>query len=272
MIYLDLGGQGPGLVPPEQALIPATDRGFLYGDGLFETALVTGGRIPLLPLHLERLTASAAALRIPCRPEQVAAAARQVAEAHDPMGQYALRITLSRGTPAAPGARGFAPPAESRPTLLITCTPYRRSDAPLTAITATHRVDQDSPLTRHKSLSAMEKVLARAEAVRAGADEALLLNRADRVAEATSANLFLRLDGRWVTPPVTEGCLPGVMRHRLIALTGARERPLNPDDLLRADGVLLTNALVGWQELTALDGHPLRRCQPPCGPADLFAE
>lgn len=259
LLYLDLGGRGPGLTPADRAAIPVGDRGLLYGDGLFETLLAVDGQIPLLSLHLDRLCASAEAIGLPCDREQVGQAALAVAGAAG-AGESALRITLSRGDSPV---RGYAPPAEARPTLLITAGAYRRPPGPLTAITASLRVNPTSPLARHKSLSALEKVLARAEAARAQVDEALLLNPEGRVAEGASANLFLCQNGRWLTPPVTEGCLPGVMRRRVIAVTGAQEAPVTPEALFAADGVYLTSALMGCLPLVYCDERPLRQGPPP---------
>jgi branched-chain amino acid aminotransferase len=78
------------------------------------------------------------------------------------------------------------------------------------------------------------------------------------VAEGAAANLFICRAGRWLTPPVCEGCLPGVMRRRMLAVTGAEEAPLTPEDLLTADGVYLTSALMGCLPLGSWDGRPLR--------------
>lgn len=271
MIYLDVGGRGPGLVPPDEALIPWNDRGFLFGDGLFETVLLRAGQMPLLPYHLERLLDSAGALSIPCDLGSVATGALAVAGAVDDAdAEYALRITLSRG--AAPG-RGYAPPAAAAPTLLVVAVDYRRPVGPLSAVTASLRINPASPLARHKTLSALEKVVARAEAAQAGADEALLLNTAGRVVEGAASNLFVQMRGRWVTPPLGDGCLPGVMRRRVMALTGAEERPLRPEDLFASDGVWLSNALMGLLPLAALDGQALPDGGfVPVSLDDLFAE
>lgn len=264
--YLDLGGAGPGLIDEREAALPLADRGFLYGDGLFETMLAVDGRVPLLPLHLERLAASASGLGIPCQAEQVGRAV--LAVAGETAGELAIRASLSRG---AASARGYGPPAEARPTLLVTAQPYRRPAGPLTAITASVRVNPHSPLSRHKSLSALEKVIARAEAARAGVDEALLLNLAGRPAEGAAANLFLCSGDRWVTPPLEEGCLPGVMRRRMLALFRAEERPLTLAELAEAEGVYLTSALMGCLPLGRLDGRELRQGPPPPSLASLLA-
>lgn len=266
-IYLDRGGEGPGLVPADQAQLSADDRGFLFGDGLFETMLARDGQVPLLTLHLWRLSESAAALSIPADPDSFSAAVLAVAEAAG-QGEHAVRLTLSRGTQAG---RGYTPPAEPAPTLLITAAPYRRPPNPISLITSSVRVCAESLTARHKSLSGLDKVMARAEARAAGAGEALMLNTAGRVAEGAAANLFIRRGGLWLTPPVTEGALPGVMRRRLIAVTQAREEPLRPSDLLEADGVYLTNALMGCLQAASLDGAALAAGPPPPDPGQLFA-
>jgi len=265
LVWLDQGGRGPGLVPAAEAALPVGDRGLLYGDGLFETVLIRSGGLPLLELHLERLAASALALGIPCDLERVRAGALALAGSTGAgtataLAEQALRITLTRGVAAS---RGYAPPAEPSPTVLITRSPYQRPAGPLRTVTAGVRVWSESPLWRHKTLSALEKVLARAEAVAAGADEALLLNQHGRLAEGASANLFVVQDGRWITPPVSEGCLPGVMRRRMIALTGARQEVLPPEALAAAHGVYLTSALMGCLPVSTLDGRPLRLGPPP---------
>ncbi len=253
MIYLDFNGRGPGLVSPELATVSASDRGLLYGDGLFETMLVRDGAVPLLPWHLERLAASASAVGIPYNEDSTRRAVETVANTVG-NGEHALRLTLTRG---AAEQRGYLPPPEPAPTLLITAAPYARPTRPLTAATATVRINPDSFTSRFKSTSALDKVMARDEAARAGADEALLLNLMDRPAEGASSNLFIVKDGLWLTPELYEGCLPGVMRRRVLELTGATETGLSVSDLFAADAVYLTNALMGLVPLVALDGRPL---------------
>jgi branched-chain amino acid aminotransferase len=267
LIFIDVGGRGPGLVPPEKALLPYNDRGFLYGDGLFETLLLTEGRIPLLPLHLLRLETSAAQLGIPFNAARARAGVAAVADTCSPTGEYAMRLTLTRG-PAE--QRSYQPPQEPTPTLVIAAHAYRRPGGPLSAVTAPWRVNADSTLAKHKTLSALEKVLARAHASTAGCDEALLLNTAGRVAEGAASNLFAVKKGLWLTPALSEGCLPGVMRRRVIDLTHAVEWRLTPEDLYQADAVYLTNALMGCLPLAALDGRGLPWAERPACWDQLF--
>lgn len=255
-IYLDVAGHGPGLVSQDQAAVPVGDRGFLYGDGLFETMLLREGKVPLLAMHLDRLARSAAYLGMPFDREHAQRATRMVIDALADGGaaEHVVRITLSRG-PA--GVRGFQPPPEPTPTLMIVARPYSRPMGPLSAITASHRTNERSPLAGLKSLSALEKVIAKGEALRAGCDEALLLNLAGRIAEGAASNLFIVRKGLWMTPPLADGCLPGVMRRRVLELSGGVEWQISPDDLFRCDGVYLTNAVMGCMPLAALDGRQL---------------
>ena len=118
------------------------------------------------------------------------------------------------------------------------------------------RRNQHSPLSRIKSLNALDNVLARQEADDRGAGEAVLLNTAGRLAETTIANIFLVVSGTVLTPPVADGALPGVMRADVMARLGAIEAPLMPADLFRATEILLTNTL-SVRPLIAVDDQPV---------------
>lgn len=260
LFFLDVAGRGPGLVPRAEAVVPVGDRGFLYGDGLFETMLMRGGEVPLLSLHLARMRVSARMLSIPFDPDRAAEACMSLVRTLDATREHVIRLTLSRG-PA--GQRGYQPPPDPTPTLMIAASPYQRPAGPLSAITASFRIHENSPLAAHKSLSALEKVLAKSEAARTGCDEAILLNQAGRVAEGAATNLFIVRQGLWMTPPLTDGCLPGVMRQRVLDLTGGLEWKITPADLFRCDGVYLTNAVQGCLPLAALDGRGLPWGTPP---------
>ncbi len=104
-------------VPEAQALIPVNDRGFMYGDGLFETVRVVNGRPFRLAQHLERMTRGADFLKIkpPFAPRELQQFAEQLIEQNQ-MPEAVLRVTLTRG----PGERGYTPNAEGRPTVVMT--------------------------------------------------------------------------------------------------------------------------------------------------------
>ena len=118
------------------------------------------------------------------------------------------------------------------------------------------RRNEHSPLSRIKSTNYLDAILAREEARRRNADEALLLNTAGKLAEATAANLFIVRGGQVMTPPLGDGALEGTMRSEIIAQTGAAECSLPVADLLSADEAFLSNSL-GLQAVASVDGTPI---------------
>jgi branched-chain amino acid aminotransferase len=168
-------------------------------------------------------------------------------------GDAAIRITISRGT----GARGLAPPEEVKPTLLITASAYAPPAEACSAAIVGIRRNEGSPLSRMKSLAYLDNVLATAEAARSGAEEAILLNNAGKVAGAARANLFAVIDGRLVTPPIDDGVLPGIARRVVLELAAAEEASLTEADLARAAEIFLTNSLFEIRTVGRLDGRAL---------------
>ncbi|CAO3409906.1 aminotransferase class IV [Azospirillum largimobile] len=242
------------LLPAAEARIDPADRGFTLGDGLFETIRVKDGVPRHLTRHLDRLAAGTALLRLPL-PYDTATLADAMTALIQATGltDGVLRLTLSRGT----GARGVLPPPDARPTALMTAAPAAHMTAPVAAVIArSTRRNEHSPLSRLKSLNYLDSILARQEAAERGADEALLLNCAGRLAESSIANLFLSTGGRLLTPPVDDGALPGIRRALILERHGAEEAPLTPDDFARADEAILTNSL-GLRPLLSVDGAPV---------------
>ncbi|MCL8382381.1 aminotransferase class IV [Xanthobacter aminoxidans] len=242
---------GTGLVEEAEATVSPFDRGFTLGDGLFETLRVKAGKVLRTEAHLARLATGAGVLGMPLPDVDLAVALAQTADANG-LSDGVLRLTLTRGT----GPRGVLPPAEPKPTLVITAALLSPPlpAARLVIAQGTRRNDR-SPLAQVKSLNYLDGILARQEAARRGADDAILLNTRDGVAETSIANLFAVINGGLVTPPLSEGVLPGVMRAEVIA-AGAQERPLTVDDLASAEEILLTSAL-GIRSVASLEGRPL---------------
>ena len=241
--------------------IDPADRGFTLGDGLFETLRAYRGRPFRLADHLERLARAAAEidLPLPLDAPAIAAAVTEVLAAnrlHD--RDAAIRITLSRGT----GPRGLAPPADPRPTLVISAVAYAPLPELCSATLVGIRRNEGSPLSRMKSLAAMDNVLAAGEAAKRGAEEAILLNNGGRVACGARANLFALIDDRLVTPPISDGVLPGIARLVVLDLAAAlhvavEETALLPADLDRAREILLTNSLFEIRSVGRFDGREL---------------
>lgn len=252
---LSLNGE---LKDTAEARIAPDDRGFTLGDGLFETIAVRKAVPKRLDAHLARLREGAGLLGIPV-PYTDAKIAELIADviSANAITAGALRVTLTRG----PGARGITPPDAPTPTFLITSGALPPDDPLSLVVVQNIRRNEFSSLARVKSLGYLDNILARREAVAAGADEALLLNIQGRVAETSIANIFFLIGGGLVTPPVTEGALPGVMRAEVIRLAHAEERPIEAAEVDRASEIFVSNAL-GIRPVIKMNGNPVGDGEP----------
>lgn len=245
------------------ARIDPRDRGFTLGDGIFETMRAADGRVPWLPLHLARLRSGATVLKLPLPWEdaELGQAVTQTLAANG-LREGVVRLTVSRG---APTQRGLLAEAQARPSLVIHAQPFAGYPAALYergmgAVTSSFVRNERSPLTRLKTLSALENVLARGEAARQGADEAILCNASGDLASASAANLFLVREGALATPSVDCGLLPGTARRWVLERLAPRlgvaavERKVEPEELREANEAFLTSALLGVMPLTVVDG------------------
>ena len=247
-------------LPETEAVVPVSDRGFLYGDGLFETVRVTRGRPFRWDAHLDRLTRGAAflKLRLPCPPEELLPAVRRLAEINA-IEDAVLRLTLTRGS----GPRGYSPRGADHPTLVMTLTSAPVGPVPSArVIISTFRVPAGDPLAAFKTCNKLVQVLARAEADERGADEAVLCNSQGEVAEATASNVFWIRQGTVCTPPVAAGALAGVTRGLVLELCAALGFPTeeltgHPSELAEAEGIFLTRSVAGVVPVIELDRRPV---------------
>jgi branched-subunit amino acid aminotransferase/4-amino-4-deoxychorismate lyase len=171
-------------------------------------------------------------------------------------GRAAVRLTLTAGS----GGRGLDRPEPAAPRLVATAAPAPPPMGPARLATASVRRNDGSPTARLKTLAYLDNVLARREAREAGADEALMLNTRGQVACAAAANLFWIEGETLVTPALACGVLAGPTRARVLAAAAAlgvrmRETAEGPEALAKAEGLFLTNALIGVRPVDALDGH-----------------
>ena len=243
-----------GLHAAAEACIAPDDRGLLLADGVFETIRLRDAVPCHLPAHLERLHIGAAVLGIAVPHSDAAlATALSATAAANHLADGILRLTLTRGR----GPRGLSPPSDPRPTVLIAASPTPASLPPARLVVATRtRRNAHSPLSRIKSLGYGDNILARMEAVERGADEALLLNTDGELACATIANVLVHKDGDWLTPPVSDGALPGTARARLLRAGLISEASIDTILLSSLPAIVLCNNL-GLRETTSLDGHAL---------------
>lgn len=258
------------LMPAAEARVSVLDHGLLYGDGVFEGIRFYHRRAFRLAAHLQRLSDSARALALELPVDAATlSTAIDATIAAAPWESGYLRLVVTRGV----GALGLDPRSCTAPSVFILAgtlqliTAEGRRGARL-IIAATRRLGADGLDPRIKSLNYLNPILARLEAQHAGADEAIMLNAAGRVAEGTADNVFIVRARRLLTPPVTEGALEGVTRGILLELAGAAgiealERPLSPYDLHTADECLLTGTAAELVPVAEIDGRPLRHCPGP---------
>ncbi len=251
------------IVEGEQARIPVTDHGFLYGDGIFEGIRVYSRRIFRLDDHLSRLENCARCLdlTIPGGVEAIRRIVIETARAHGEEDAY-LRLIVSRGE----GPLGLDPSSCGEPRVVciadqVRLYPEEKLRDGIALVTSSLRRPAPDVLDpRVKSLNYLNNVLAKQEARRQGADEALILNRAGHVAEASVANVFAVRAGKLVTPPASDGALEGLTRASVLELAReeglpAEERTLGRFDLLGAEEAFITGSGARIVAVGSLDGR-----------------
>jgi len=236
-------------VQRDKAVISVFDHGFLYGDGVYETLRAYNGRIFMLSQHLARLQRSGnlIGLDIPI-PEKDWPALLNEAIRRNGLTDAYLRITVSRGE----GAIGLDPSLCRRPTVVIMAMPFQRYPSDLfregvKLIIAHVRRNPASALSPQiKSLNFLNNILAKREALQAGAFDALMLNVEGHLTECTTSNLFFVRTGRLCTPSVACGILDGITREVVLLL--AREQGIPAEEgvyeaeaLRQAEECFLTN-------------------------------
>ena len=262
------------LVPPHQATVSVFDHGLLYGDGVFEGIRFYNGRAFRLQEHLDRLalSARAIALALPYTLGQMADAVEHTVAATGAADGY-LRLVVTRGV----GPLGLDPTRCHSPSVFIIADRLQlvsgetRAQGAKVVIAATRRLGPDGLDPRIKSLNYLNHILARLEASNAGADEAILLNSAGRVAEGSADNIFIVRGGELLTPPVMEGALDGITRQVVLEVAAElgiphRETALAPYDLFVADECFLTGTGAELIPVGTIDGRPLPFC-----PGPIFA-
>lgn len=235
-------------VAPEQATISVFDRGFLYGDGVFEVLRTFAGAPVDLGAHLDRLYAAAGELQlaVPSRADLETWVRRMSPDS----GDHRIRIVVTRG-PGGLGIRFAALPA-GRTIIIVEPLPPQPAEVALAVV--------DWPLARHrarKTLSFLDHLIARELAAAAGADDAIRLDADGNVGECGTANIFAVVGTMVVTPPLA-GILPGITRARVLALAPAVERTLSLPELRAADEIFITSSLRGVVPVTRLDGESRR--------------
>lgn len=242
MNYLCLDGK---ILPADQPVLMADNRGYRYGDGLFETMRVVRGKVALEEYHFNRLFAGLKLLRFDI-PSFLTAQKLQERIIHlcekNKCNELA-RVRLS-------GFRGNGGLYEGNNTLhyLIECWPLDgdqwNENGLSIGIYPDARKSSDA-FSNLKSANFLPYIMAAKYAKENKWNDCLVLNQHGRIADATIANVFLVKNNTLFTPSLAEGCVDGVMRKYLLEKVNVEEKPVTIEDILNADEVFLTNAVKG---------------------------
>ncbi|HEX4342886.1 MAG TPA: aminotransferase class IV [Verrucomicrobiae bacterium] len=251
-------------VPEKRAVVSVFDRGFLYGDGLFEAVLVHHGKTFRWEEHLQRFGHGARMLniKIPFAAKKLRAFADELIR-RNKVSSGLLRLGLSRGV----GMRGYSPKGANTPTFVMSLYPLRALASDRTqwkVVSSSQRLPAGEPLAQFKNCNKLPQILARAEADEAGAEEALLLNTDGFAVEGTTSNLFWMERSVVCTSPLSSGILPGVTRALVLEVCKSlriktREASITLPKLKQAEGVFLSMTSRGVVGVRSLDGKRLKQ-------------
>ena len=257
-------------LPLRRAKISVLDRGFMYGDGIFETMRSYNGTVYLLERHLDRLFSSLGSLRIdPGITKKKLEKKVHTLLAKNKLKSAYVKIIVTRGT-----SEGLlVPSGKTDPTIAMFVLPH----APLPravyekgirACIAEVNINKGSPADGKKTLNYIANILFRMDSRENGFEDAIFMNSDGSVTEATSSNLFI-VDGKKIyTPPVKSGILPGITREEIIRLVRRRsaraiqEKCIKKNDLFDADELFLTNSISEVVPVVKVGGRTIGRGSP----------
>ena len=245
------------VVSSKDTCINHTDRGFTLGHGLFETILVKKGTFPALEYHWERLVSSAPILGIvlPFSYEELKSMLAALIIQNNLQDKLAsARVTITHGE----AARGLLPILSPNPNFIIAAFETEiPNDKPFSACIVNTRKNEHTAASKVKTISYMDNILAKQEAMKRGYDEAILLNTVSNVADGSISNVFIVKEQHIFTPPVSDGALLGVVRAILMKEFFREfsiiEKSISPAEIKQADEIFLTNALMGIKPIHRLD-------------------
>ncbi len=259
-VTLSLNGR---LVRPDEASVPALDRGLLYGDGVFEVLRAYDGVAFALDAHLDRLCTSAEriAMRLPVAASLLQAEVHAALAAAGPLDAH-VRLLVTRGV----GELGVAPGNTRDATRMIVVTPLAPASQNayvqgIRAIVARAPwLAGPGPTAGAKTLNYLANIAWSREAQARGAGEAIVVGHNDTLLEGATSNVFVLHGAELSTPPLDAGILGGITRAAVLAVApalrvSARERALTLADLLRADEVFVTSSVRELVPVVQLDDH-----------------
>ncbi|OGW42021.1 MAG: branched-chain-amino-acid transaminase [Nitrospirae bacterium RBG_16_43_11] len=253
------------LIPQDEAKVSVLDRGFLYGDGVFETLRAYSGKIFRIDDHIKRLfcSANAICLKTPFTGNYIKESLYQTLMGNNLKDAY-LRLTITRGI----SDPGLDTEGCLNPTMTIISREFSGYPEDLyrhgikAAVVSTRRIPASALNPEIKSLNFLNNIMARMEAKHANASEAIMLSTEGYVAEGTVSNIFIVKDGVVKTPPLSVGILNGVTRSLVIGLAQKNNIPLTeqqfqPEELYAADECFVTSTLYEVMPVTSINNKPV---------------
>lgn len=250
-------------VAEENARVSIFDRGFCYGDGLFETMRSYKGKIFRLDLHLDRLYQSAPLihLALPVTRKEMRAIIRETLKLNGATDAI-VRLTLTRGESAS----GLRIDPNAPPTMVVLTRPLERlpehmyQDGVNISLVSSSASKIADLRVQVKSGNYLSRILLREVASANKCQEAILLDENNRVTDGTTSNIFMVRDNILITPQVNEYVLPGVTRHVVLEIARkrgipCREQMLMRQDIYSADEVFLTNTGIEILPVHQADNH-----------------
>lgn len=247
-------------LPLEEAHVPVLDRGFIFGDGVYEVIPIYGGNILRLEEHLNRLDSSLEGIRLvnPMSREQWKDIFNQLINKNGD-GDLSIYLQITRGV--APRDHGF--PENLTPTVFAMCSPLKPLPAHFTTEGANAITTEDIrwQFCNIKSTSLLANTMLRQFALDKKADEAILV-KGNNVTEGSASSVFIVINDEIITPPKDTCILPGITRDLVIELANANnikctERNITVDEIKSCDEIWVTSSLREILPVTKLDDKPV---------------
>lgn len=230
--------------------LPLLNRGLFLGDGVFTTIRAEDGKLQFFQDHMERLEKDAAAFDLFFDSKGLYEVTYHLLEENQLLqGKARVRVTITRTYDHT----GVRLSGQEMPLEIITANGYEPKAVALhMTISDLHR-GPVGVLTETKHLGYQTAHLALHGAIKNDFDDAILLSLEGKIACATTANIYFMIDGQWITPPVADGALPGIIRNRLLHTHQVVEQSLYPHDLSKVSAAFVTNSLIGIKPIARIN-------------------
>jgi branched-chain amino acid aminotransferase len=241
------------------ASVSAFDHGLTVGDGVFETMKIVDGQAFALSRHLRRLRRSSEGLglELPTPDDELRSAVGATIAANG-LSSGRVRVTVTGGVSPLGSDRG-----PNGPTVMVAVATQAPWPPTSRVVVVPWRRNEHSAVAGLKTTSYADNVVALRYARERGADEAIFANTAGDLCEGTGTNIFVVMDGRLRTPPLSSGCLAGITRELLVENVDVLEEDLPIEALAVVDEAFVTSSTRDIQPVERIDDRPLDPCPGP---------